>query len=68
MSELLCRVIERGPSCGVYRDAPIPEWIRTGDGTLWRYNGVFSDPHSMDNLGDDECLIAPGLRFRSATE
>lgn len=58
------RAIEKGPVIGRYYGRDIPQFIINGLGERSDFVRVEPSPVDITKLGDDECIIAPGLVYK----
>jgi hypothetical protein len=64
-------IIEHGPSVGEYRGRSIPAYIVQDDGSRSEYVGIAVETDGgveLAQLAPDECVIAPGLIYKRATQ
>lgn len=54
-------VVGFGPAVGCF-----PAYIITGDGQRHEYVGTVDSPFELEALGPGECVISPGLIYRSS--
>lgn len=63
------RIIEEGPSLGVYRERTIPSYLRYADGSRREFVGIAvidaEGGVELAQLAANECVIAPGLIYRA---
>ncbi|MHB8254141.1 MAG: hypothetical protein ACYDEV_10700 [Acidiferrobacter sp.] len=55
-----------GPSLGQYAERPIPAWVQDTQGIVWDFVRIVADLEFLflDDLADDEIVIAPGLVYK----
>lgn len=61
-----CRVVAKGGCIARYMGRDIPAWIRTADGVLHEYEGVFAGGMRLTAMKAGLCMME-GLLFRRAT-
>ena len=59
------QVIETGPSIGTYQDSEIPSWIKSGDGVVSKYIGIFGPEDDLRMLKPNQSVIYPGLIYET---
>jgi hypothetical protein len=57
-----------GPVVGSYMGYDIPAWIEPEKGTILDFAGVISMDADLDSLGDNFCIIQPGLFYEAKGE
>jgi len=54
-----------GPVVGCYMGYGIPAWVVPEKGVILEFAGVICQEPDWDSLGDNWCIVAPGLLYEA---